>query len=193
MLARYKITIVMKIKHLSVALCLMAGVMATSSCVGSFALFNKLAAWNKDATNSKILNEIIFLVISPAYAVCGAADILVLNSIEFWTGDNPMAMRPGETKSVMGQDGKFYAVTGRADGYDIKTPDGKLVTFIYDKKSDSWSKIENGQTTEVLRFNADGTVVASLENGKKITVPVSEQGVFEVRMAANDGMYFAQR
>lgn len=61
----------------------MAGMLLTSSCVGSFSLFNKLASWNKRATGNKFLNELIFLVISPAYAVVGAVDVLVLNSIEF--------------------------------------------------------------------------------------------------------------
>ena len=75
----------MKIKHLKVAALFMAASLITSSCVGSFSLFNKLAHWNKDATNSKFLNEIIFLLISPAYAVCSLVDVLVLNTIEFWT------------------------------------------------------------------------------------------------------------
>ena len=56
----------MKIKHLKVAALFMAASLITSSCVGSFSLFNKLAHWNKGATNSKFLNEIIFLLISPA-------------------------------------------------------------------------------------------------------------------------------
>src|SRR3712207_8473972 len=73
----------MRIKHLSAAALLMAGCMLSSSCVGSFRLFNKLATWNKDATGNKFLDEIIFLLISPAYAVCGAVDVLVLNTIEF--------------------------------------------------------------------------------------------------------------
>ena len=74
----------MKGKSLKVFILLLAGSMALSSCVGSFSLFNKLATWNKGATKEKFLNEIIFLVISPAYAFCGVADALVLNTIEFW-------------------------------------------------------------------------------------------------------------
>ena len=92
----------MKMKNLKIATLLLAGTMVTSSCVGSFALFNKLAEWNKTATKSKFLNEIIFLVISPAYAICGAADALVLNSIEFWTGDNPVANRVGKVRNYQG-------------------------------------------------------------------------------------------
>ena len=183
----------MKIKHLSVAVCLMACTFFASSCVGSFAMFNKLASWNKNATDNKFLNEIIFLVISPAYAFCSMADALVLNSIEFWTGNNPMAMKVGETKQIMGQDGKYYAVTTKADGYDILLPTGETITFVYDKKNNSWSQIQEGRKTEIFRFNQDGTIHATLPNGKKMNVTNDEAGVYEVRMAVNDGVFFASR
>lgn len=118
----------MKKKTMKVALCLaMAGIL-TSSCVGSFAMFNKLASWNKTATDNKFLNELIFIVISPAYAFAGLADALVLNSLEFWTGDNPMARRVGKTVNVQGEDGLIYAVKTLKKGYEITDPQGKVIT-----------------------------------------------------------------
>lgn len=65
----------MKIRHLKVSAVLLAATLLTSSCVGSFALFNKLVGWNKQATDNKFLNELIFILISPAYAVCTFADV----------------------------------------------------------------------------------------------------------------------
>ncbi len=183
----------MKIKHLSVSVCIMAGTLLASSCVGSFAMFNKLAMWNKNATNSKFLNEIIFLVITPAYGFAATADALVLNTIEFWTGNNPMAMKVGTTKQVMGNDGKYYAVTTNKNGYDIKTPKGDMISFVYDKRTDSWSQIQNGKKTEIFRFNPDGTIQANLPNGDKMNVTADANGVYQVQMAVNNGMFFAAR
>lgn len=183
----------MKIKYLSVSVCLMACTLFATSCVGSFALFNKLASWNKRATNNKFLNEIIFLVISPAYGICSLADVLVLNTIEFWTGSNPMAMKVGTTRQVMGQDGKYYAVTTKANGYDIKLPTGETISFIYDKDNDSWSQVQEGKATEIFRFNEDGTIQANLPNGQKMNVTTDEAGVYQVRMAVNNGNFFALR
>lgn len=57
----------MKIKHLQVAAISMATLLLTSSCIGSFSLFNHFAKWNRRATNSKFLNEIIGLLLSPIY------------------------------------------------------------------------------------------------------------------------------
>ncbi|WP_276910805.1 DUF3332 domain-containing protein [Hallella colorans] len=183
----------MKTKHLTLATCLMAGIFFTTSCVGTFSMFNKLASWNRNATDNKFLNEIIFIVISPAYAIAGMADMLILNTIEFWTGDNPMAMKVGTVKQVMGQDGKYYAVTYKADGYDIKLPTGETISFVYDKKTDAWSQIQKGKKTEIFRFNSDGTIQANLPDGTKLNVTPDEAGLYQVRMAMNDGRFFAAR
>lgn len=45
------------------------GSMCLSSCIGSFGLTNSVLSWNKRATDNKFINELIFIVISPAYAV----------------------------------------------------------------------------------------------------------------------------
>ncbi len=81
-----------------------AASMTTSSCIGSFSLTNKLLAWNKQAGN-KIVNEIVFFAfwILPVYEVSALADIIVLNSIEFWSGNNPIAKG---TKVIDGKDGR---------------------------------------------------------------------------------------
>ena len=47
----------MKVRTLTVAAILMCTTMLTSSCVGSFSLFNKLASWNRGATDNKFLSS----------------------------------------------------------------------------------------------------------------------------------------
>lgn len=183
----------MKIKHNGVVAVLMAVMLLSSSCVGSFSLFNKLASWNKQATDNKFLNELLFIVISPAYAVVSMADALVLNSIEFWSGSNPVASNIGKTKQVMGQDGNYYAVKTLKDGYEITRPDGEMLKFVYNETDDSWSQIENGKCTEIFRFNGDGTVKATLPDGNQMDVSLNEAGLYQVRMAVNGGTYWALR
>ena len=60
----------MKIKHLKLAALLMAGTVLTSSCIGSYSLFNKFAKWNVNATSSKFLNAVIGVVLLPVYGIC---------------------------------------------------------------------------------------------------------------------------
>ncbi len=183
----------MKIKHLKVAALFLAASLLTTSCVGSFSLFNRVAKWNKHATSSKFLNEIIFLLISPAYAVCGVVDALVLNTVEFWSGSNPLAQKVGTTQEVLGKDGRYYAVTTLKDGYEVKNPDGEVIKFVYDKKTDSWSQIQNGKKTEIFRFNEDGTIQARLQDGSTLRVKPDAAGLFETRMAVGGASFYAAR
>ena len=87
-----------------------------TSCMGKFALTRNLYAWNEQVSN-KFVNEVLFVAfwILPVYEVCGLADLLVLNSIEFWSGDNPLS---ASTKTIDTKYGR-YLVECDGKGYDI--------------------------------------------------------------------------
>ena len=78
-----------------------------SSCIGSFGLSNKLLDWNRNI-DSKFVNELVFVAfwIVPVYEISALADILVLNSIEFWSGSNPVA-DAGTVKTIETKDGTY--------------------------------------------------------------------------------------
>lgn len=170
---------------------MLIGVCLYSSCIGSFGLFNKVLAWNKHATKSKFLNELIFIVISPAYVLCSAADFLVLNTIEFWSGSNPVAQRVGTTEQVMGSDGRLYAVTTLKDGYEIKDADGQCVNFVYNEADHTWSVEKDGEKTVLLKITGDDTAEIYLRDGSTQEVSLDEQGLYDARMAVGGGLYFA--
>ena len=90
-----------------------------SSCIGSFGLSNKLLDWNRNI-DSKFVNELVFVAfwIVPVYEISALADILVLNSIEFWSGSNPVA-DAGTVKTIETKDGT-YAIETQKDGYHIQ-------------------------------------------------------------------------
>ncbi len=73
-----------------------------TGCVGRFAAFNKLSDWNQKAHDNKYVNEVIFLALNiiPVYPIALLADAIVINSIEFWTGDN-IILSEGETQKVV--------------------------------------------------------------------------------------------
>ena len=89
-----------------------------SSCIGSFGLHSKLVSWNQ-GIGTKFVNELVYLAfnIIPVYGVCYLADALVINSIEFWSGSNPMASI-GDVKKVKGENGD-YLVETLENGYSI--------------------------------------------------------------------------
>lgn len=63
-----------------------------SGCFGSFGATNALYDWNKGVSSSKWLQWLVFLVliILPVYGLFMLADALVLNTIEFFSGKNPI-------------------------------------------------------------------------------------------------------
>ena len=71
---------------------LCAGMIVLSGCYGKYACFNKLLAWNGTLGN-KWLNSIVHFAMNviPVYGIAIFVDWLVLNTVEFWTGSNPLA------------------------------------------------------------------------------------------------------
>ena len=184
----------MKKISLKVMACLMAGSLLSSSCIGSFSLFNKYAHWQKTMTNNKYVNAIVGFFLMPIVGgITLFVDAVVLNTIEFWSGDNPMASNIGKTRNVLGEDGKFYAVKTLKNGYEVTAPDGEVTLLTYDKASNSWAISQNGVTKELFRFNADGQSISIDVNGEQKNFTLNKQGVFEAQMTANDGLFFAQR
>jgi hypothetical protein len=183
----------MKKISLKVAVCLMAGSFLFSSCmVGSWGLFNKYADWQTHMTSNKFVNAVVgFVLGAVCYPVSSLVDALVLNTIEFWTGDNPLASTG--TQSVIGSDGRHYIVKATKKGYEVKSEDGVVTYFNHDSKTDSWSITQNGVTRELVRFNADGTVSATLPSGSQMTVSRDVAGVQQVRQAVWSENCFTQR
>ena len=182
----------MKKFSLKAAVVLLAGSFLCSSCIGSFSLFNKYEKWQCNMTNNKYVNGIVGLILQPIVgSICLTVDALVLNTIEFWTGSNPMAA--GQVKTVMGQDGRYYAIKTLKNGYEVKDANGEKTLFIHDAKTDSWSMTQNGITKEIIRFNADGTIQATLQNGEKLTVSSDEAGLMQVREAVYNENCYALR
>lgn len=183
-----------KINLKMAATVMICGSFLFSSCIGSFALHNKLVTWNQ-GVGTKFVNELVYLAfnIVPVYYVCYAADALVINSIEFWTGSNPIASI-GDVKKVKGENGN-YLVETLENGYSI-TKEGETVSMelIYNKELNTWNVVANGDSTELLRMNNDGTAQMTLPNGEGITVTLDAQGVAAARQATMmNNSYYAAR
>jgi hypothetical protein len=182
----------MKRISLKVAACLLAGSFLFSSCfVGQYGLWNKYINWQNHMTSNKFVNAIVGFILVPIVGgICQFVDIIVLNTVEFWSGSNPVASNVGKTQQVMGKDGRYYAVTTLKNGYEIKAPNGEITYFIHNEENDSWSMEQNGVQKEIFRFNADGSIQARI-NGETKSFTLNEEGVFDARMAANNGLFFA--
>lgn len=174
----------MKKIKVSAVCALLCGSIMFSSCIGSFSLFNKVRDWNEGITDSKFVNELLFLAmyIVPVYEISMLADVLVFNSIEFWTGDNPVA-NAGETQKVKGEKGE-YLVKTHTNGYTIINEAGEELNLKFDKEAQSWHVMNGDEAIELLTINTDGTVNMNLQNGTYMQVTLDAAGMMAARQAA---------
>ena len=178
----------MKIFKMKAICLILGGSLMFSSCIGSFGLSNKVLSWNKNVNSSKFVKELLFVAlwIVPVYEVCMLADILVINSIEFWSGGkNPIAKAP---KKVKGENGE-YLVKTLEDGYIITNEAGEELTLKFNEDAQSWNVLAGDQMIELMTMNGDGTVNMNLHNGSHMTINLDAQGVMAARQMMMDNAW----
>ena len=166
----------MKKSYLSVGAVLTLGIaLISTSCIGSFSLTNQLLIWNKHVGN-KFVNELVFIAfcVIPVYEVTALADILVLNSVEFWSGSNPVG---AFSKVVEGKDGK-YLVECDGKGYTITSIDGDTtVRLEYEADEDAWAVMTAEGPVKFMTFIDDSHVEMMTSSGDYLLVELSEAGL----------------
>ena len=163
--------------------------MTFSSCIGSFALTNNVLSWNKQI-GSKFVNELVFVAfwILPVYEISAIADVLVINTIEFWSGSNPVSAN--STKVVDGKDAR-YLVQQDSKGYTIKNlNDNTEVRFAFDATDNSWSVEANGESHKFMTFVDDSHVKMITPTGDFQTYELSQAGVYAYQQVVS-GSNFA--
>lgn len=119
--------------HRSIAVALAASVLTLSQtgCIGQMALSGKVMEFNLSVSQNKWVREITFVALYfiPVYPFAGMIDLVIVNSIEFHMGTNPItdkpriALRDG-AEDVVSADGSRAGATQRSDGsVDITATD----------------------------------------------------------------------
>jgi hypothetical protein len=181
----------MKANKTLIAVLVLSTSLLCSSCIGSFKLWGGLKEWNQGIGN-KFVNELVFIAlhIVPVYEVAYFADVVVLNTIEFWTGSSPIASN--EVKEVKGENGN-YLVASNENGYTITNKeDNQSLDLVYNKENKSWNAVTESENFELVKMNDDGTATINMQNGTSMTVTPDSEGIASVR-AASMGVSFALR
>ncbi|MEM6532600.1 MAG: DUF3332 family protein [Myxococcota bacterium] len=124
----------------TVALACVLGItaVAATGCHGKFALFKKVRDWN-GTLGDKWINSVVHFAfwIVPVYPITLLGDLLIINTIEFWTDSNPVAQNAigvsesGETVAVRltTETGEEYVITSTR-GQDAEVyRDGVLMGY----------------------------------------------------------------
>ncbi len=137
---------------------LCAGMIVLTGCYGKNACFEKLHQWNGTLGN-KWLNSIVHFILNifGVYWIClGLIDGLVLNTVEFWTGSNPLAA--GDSYFEKDAQGNSIAAVKNADG----SMSVEMTTAAGEKASLTLQRDEN----VVRALDAEGNLVAQYDIAK---------------------------
>ncbi|MCM1336070.1 MAG: DUF3332 domain-containing protein [Candidatus Amulumruptor caecigallinarius] len=159
------------------------GALTLPSCIGKFALTKKMLAWN-NTVGSKFVNELVFFAfwILPVYEVSALADLLVINSIEFWSGNNPIDTAPRTVNTEAGP----ITVAPDSTGYTITTVNtGESVRLDYDDDARTWSVVTaGGEVHELLTFIDADHVALPGPAGTRTMVTLDDSGLLAYQATA---------
>jgi hypothetical protein len=140
-----------KLNVLLLAVVLLGTSLTQQSCIGSFQLTRNLYSWNMDI-DGRWGSELVFLamIVIPVYTVTLLADGVVLNSIEFWTGNNPLAMHAMEKQTrIVKKDGDSYKLTAEKNTIHVQKLSGdntgETGEFLWNEQGQNWVFQSNGQ------------------------------------------------
>lgn len=160
-----------RIKNLFLALA--AGtLLLQSSCIGSFNLTNSLYNWN-NSLGDKWVNALVFagFVIVPVYGATLFIDGIILNTIEFWGGSNPISMKEGEMEQqIITRNGATYKITAVKNKFiteQIEGPaKGQIAEFEFVPQEKCWYLNMNGKHKKLVEVNElTGETIVFMPNG----------------------------
>ena len=152
-----------------------------TSCIGSFSAFNNVLDWNERVTDNKFANELLFVAmwIVPVYQISIFADAVVFNTIEFWTGDNPISMEEGESDTqIVSRKGNTYKITASKNQFHVSVIEGSKkgeeATLVYLPKHKSWNLLQENGDLKKLSSLKKGLLMAYMPNGENLSLDASQ-------------------
>ncbi len=186
-------------KKIIIPIGLTASILLTS-CLGSFQFTNSALDWNKNATNNKFTNNLLFfgLTLTQFYTVTLIVDAVFLNLLEYWNGDSPLSMEEGEIQQQkIKKDGKIYQITASKNKFELLVlkgeNKGEKLDLQYTESDQSWNAImENGESVKLASWK-DGFYYVHSENNEDIILDGSinlQEGIQKLKALGEDHYCF---
>ena len=143
--------------------------MVTAGCIGRFELTRKVYQFNREVDPNKWIQWLAFLVLNvvPVYGFAVMIDAIFANSVEFWTGENPVTANAGNDRRVVNAPGgETVTMTRLAPGVmdvDMTAPDGTRTELTVVLEHDSVAAY--GRDGELLARVGDRNGIPSLLAG----------------------------
>jgi len=151
----------------------------STACYGPFNLTRNVYHWNSGVKGSgevsdKWMKELVFfgMIVVPVYMFSALLDAFIFNSIQFWSGDNPVKMTQDEEGRIREvQLGKITA----------------SVTWAEDRKSAQVTYVREGRVVKQVTIEQDGDEVRLRDQGGHVQVTAETPGDGSLRFIGGDG------
>ena len=165
-------------KKILLSFIVVTALLLQTGCFGSFQLTQKVYEFNADI-DDQFAQEAVFLAmcIIPIYEFSALFDALLFNTIEFWSGDNPISMEEGEMKeNIVVTPEVTYKVTTTKNNIHIEdTKDNTIQMDLgYNPECKTWSAISNQQRMDIMRMINSKEVEILLPGNKTKRIDVSD-------------------
>ena len=146
--------------------------------------------WNSKISDNSMVNAVIGFILGPIEtSIGGFLDTVIFNSLEFWTGSNPMAA----TKVVEGSDGNLYAIASNKQGGYIITcqQTGQQMEYIFDADNHAWTVEFDGKQVKLFSLTSPDVAVVETPEGNSLTVTLDEQGLYALQQQYSADSFIA--
>ena len=157
-------------------------------CFGPFNLTRRLYQWNAQL-QEKWEREIVFLLlaVTPVYSLTTLGDAVVFNSIEFWTGNNPVTP-PATKRSAVPQTKRLALGDQEILLTRFDDPTSRIMTLevLRDGRSESTLRFEHRPGVPTVATDAQGRVLLSAQTRADGSIVLREPSGREVASYSAD-------
>ncbi len=147
-----------------VAMFLSMCILALTGCYGKFNLTRKVYEINGSVKDKFLRSAVTWaFIIIPVYGIAALLDFIVFNTVEFWTGSNPMA--EGEKEFFYAHKNELFYIKAKKQNEMVTY---KIRHYKEDKLVDTldikWN-LKDGVSEGVLNKNGEITKYVANESG----------------------------
>lgn len=153
-----------RLMSMALALTMLFSALFMQGCYGSYPLFKKVnklvgdidGRWGSTAVH-------IICWVFQVYSVVLFIDLFILNTVEFWTGSDPLAMNDGESETqVVTYLGDTYRITATKNRFDVYCIEGsrrgESASLIWNAEGRTWVAEKEGIARNLVTIGEDGSI-----------------------------------
>lgn len=151
-----------------------------AGCVGSNAITGKVTEFNIKVVDNRYARAGVNFLLAPVYGISTAADYIVFNSLEFWTGHNPITGSPHifDTEAET-----FIEVNDKVDP-GLRDAPIKPVSNNRIIQSSEMKKINNNTfEMHIVYHSGDSAVLKGIKDGNQVSFYMDGEQVSTTSMA----------